>query len=108
MFGLGCLEHLGPTITGEQENHAAVKKAKVCSSSSSVFYNVKVTVTNKQFITQNIETENVTIKLSPPVLPPVIECSDVEATVKLPRQRKKRNAIATLDFGEEKKYREDF
>ena len=94
-------------ITGEQENHAAVKKAKVCSSSS-VFYNVKVTVTNKQFITQNIETENVTIKLSPPVLPPVIECSDVEATVKLPRQRKKRNAIATLDFGEEKKYREDF
>ena len=90
----------------EEENHLAVKKAKV--SSSSVFYNVRVTVTNKQFITQNIETENVTIKLSPPSLPPVIECSDVQATVKLPRLRKKRNAAATLDFGEEKKYKEDF
>ena len=91
---------------GEEENHSVVKKAKL--SSSSVFYNVRVTVTNKQFITQNIETENVTIKLSPPTLPPVIECSDVQATVKLPRLRKKRNAVATLDFGEEKKYREDF
>ena len=83
-----------------------LKKAKVCSSS--VFYNVRVTVTNKQFITQNIETENVTIKLNTPSLPPVIECTDVQATVKLPRLRKKRNAIATLDFGEEKKYKEDF
>lgn len=90
----------------EEENHLAVKKAKV--SSSSVFYNVRVTVTNKQFITQNIETENVTIKLSPPALPPVIECSDVQATVKLPRLRKKRNAVNTLDLGEEKKYKEDF
>lgn len=96
-------------MEGGEENQSAVKKAKVCSSSSSsVFYDVRVTVTNKQFITQNIETENVTIKLNPPSLPPVIECTDVQATVKLPRLRKKRNAIASLDFGEEKKYKEDF
>ena len=82
-----------------------VKKAKVCDE---VFYDVRVTVTNKQFITQNIETENVTIRLAPSVLPPVIECSDVEATVKLPRQRNKRTAVTSTESGQQKKYKEDF
>ena len=92
-------------MADQQEGHLIVKKAKVCDE---VFYDVRVTVTNKQFITQNIETENVTIRLAPSVLPPVIECSDVEATVKLPRQRNKRTAVTSTESGEQKKYKEDF
>ena len=87
------------------QGHVIVKKAKVCDE---VFYDVKVTVTNKQFITQNIETENVTIRLNTSTLPPVIECSDVHATVKLPRQRKKRTAVPSDDFEGPKKCKEDF
>ena len=92
-------------MADQQEGHLIVKKAKV---SDEVFYDVRVTVTNKQFITQNIETENVTIRLAPSVLPPVIECSDVEATVKLPRQRNKRTAVTSTESGQQKKYKEDF
>ena len=44
---------------------------------------MRITVTNKQYITQNIETENVTIKLKPS-LTADYECNHVEATVRLP------------------------
>lgn len=101
------------------ESQAKVaKKARL--GTEEVFYSVSVSVTNKQFITQNIETENVTIRLNTGpgrAQPRVIECSDVEATVSLPcprpsqgeevtigqlrRQRKKRAAVSWKDEGEE-------
>ena len=67
------------------EDHSVIKKARIADD---VFYSVNVTVTNKQYITQHIETENVTIKLKSnnkvKTQPQVIQCSDVEATVRLP------------------------
>ena len=97
--------------------------------SQEVSYSVSVSVTNKQFITQNIETENVTIRLNTRHQPQVIECSDVEATVSLPcpgftqgatedlsiaqlrRQRNKRAAVRWQDEEEEggagKRWRDD-
>ena len=58
---------------------------KVCED---VFYSVKITVSNKQYITQNIETENFTIKLKnnnnnadadvSQDIPHVIQCNNVE------------------------------
>ena len=101
------------------ESQAKVaKKARL--GTEEVYYSVSVSVTNKQFITQNIETENVTIRLNTGPgggQPQVIECSDVEATVSLPcpgasqgqevgigqlrRQRKKRAAVSWQDEGEE-------
>ena len=99
------------------------------SRSQEVSYSVSVSVTNKQFITQNIETENVTIRLNTRHQPQVIECSDVEATVSLPcpgftqgatedlsiaqlrRQRNKRAAVRWQDEEEEggagKRWRDD-
>merc|ERR1712168_853785 len=80
------------SIIIDDEEHSVIKKAKVCED---VFYSVKITVRNKQYITQNIETENVTIKLknnnnyhenndSEQEIPRVIQCNNVEATVRLP------------------------
>ena len=49
-----------------------------------VFYNINVKFTNNQFITQNIETQNVTIKLPNKVQPlRTIECSNVQTTIRL-------------------------
>lgn len=101
------------------ESQAKVaKKARL--GTEEVFYSVSVSVTNKQFITQNIETENVTIRLNTGpgrAQPRVIECSEVAATVSLPcpgpsqgeelnigqlrRQRKKRAAVSWKDESEE-------
>ena len=73
-------------------------------------------VSNKQYITQNIETESVTIRLPGPGQ--VIQCSEVAATVSLPRprpaldseggvgadirrRRNKRSAVGRLEDSEE-------
>merc|ERR1711874_184556 len=47
------------------------------------YYSMRITVSNKQYITQNIETENVTIRLKPSQAGEE-DCSHVEATVRLP------------------------
>ena len=65
------------------DSSEVVKKARV--EEEEVFYSVNVTVTNNQYITQNMETEHVTIRLSRNNdVKPVVECSNVEATVRLP------------------------
>ena len=71
-----------------EHDHDTIKKAKV---GEEVFYSVKITVSNNQYITQNIETENVTIRLKSNnnntvshSEPQVIQCNNVEATVRLP------------------------
>ena len=75
-------------------------------------------MSNKQYITQNIETESVTIRLPGPGQ--VIQCSEVAATVSLPRprprpaldseggagadirrRRNKRSAVGRLEDSEE-------
>ena len=75
-------------------------------------------MSNKQYITQNIETESVTIRLPGPGH--VIQCSEVAATVSLPRprprpaldseggagadirrRRNKRSAVGRLEDSEE-------
>jgi len=67
---------------GMDENVHAVKKARV---GEEVYYSMRITVSNKQYITQNIETENVTIKLKPSRSgEEEPECNHVEATVRLP------------------------
>ena len=68
------------TFGGIEDDVHAVKKARV---GEEVYYSMRITVTNKQYITQNIETENVTIKLKPS-LTADSECNHVEATVRLP------------------------
>jgi len=70
------------TFSGGEENYQVVKKARV---GEEVYYSMKITVSNKQYITQNIETENVTIKLKPSLSEEErSDCSHVEATVRLP------------------------
>ena len=54
--------HACDTFGGVEDDVHAVKKARV---GEEVYYSMRITVSNKQYITQNIETENVTIKLKP-------------------------------------------
>lgn len=68
------------TFGAIEDDVHAVKKARV---GEEVYYSMKITVTNKQYITQNIETENVTIRLKPNISGHV-ESNHVEATVRLP------------------------
>merc|ERR1711915_983689 len=58
-----------------------------------VYYSMKITVSNKQYITQNIETENVTIRLKPSTaMESESECNHVEATVRLPSTKRTENS----------------
>ena len=67
------------------------KKARV---SEEVYYSMKITVSNKQYITQNIETENVTIRLKPSTaMESESECNHVEATVRLPSTNRTENVV---------------
>eukprot|EP00092_Neocalanus_flemingeri_P012343 GFUD01013307.1.p2 GENE.GFUD01013307.1~~GFUD01013307.1.p2 ORF type:complete len:448 (+),score=92.88 GFUD01013307.1:2272-3615(+) len=78
------------TFGGMEDDAHAVKKSRV---GEEVYYSMRITVTNKQYITQNIETENVTIKLKPS-LTADSECNHVEATVRLPPPVQTDNSVS--------------
>ena len=81
------------TFGGIEDDVHAVKKARV---GEEVFYSMRITVTNKQYITQNIETENVTIKLKPSLTENTeTECNHVEATVRLPPPPQTYDSVMT-------------
>ena len=91
----------------------AVKKAcmEEVGEDGQVVYSMRVTVTSRQFVTQEVASSSVTLRLRPEG--GVEEVEEVEATVTLPgprameevRLRRKRGRVGAL--GEAKRSREE-